>query len=271
MSTIERIMDQPVEKQPTHLSPKEPTEPSLDEFENEIKKQLKELDDQRQNGIITPVQFFQAAAGIATDLERRRREAEAKAIEASIDSLTHLPNRKLFMAAYETLCSRMRREGKPLALFIVDLDGLKQTNDTLGHQEGDKRLVEAAEALRSGARREEDHFGRLGGDELGVCLLDTNADAAIAIALKILKTYDALQTPKEGIKTSLSIGIALLGLTETPESLLVAADRAMYEAKALSHAEQELYKAGQLDAQVIRGNIFIYTKGEFSNAIPITP
>lgn len=271
MSYTECRMDQSVEKYGLTASPPETAEPSLEEFQNQIEAQIRGLDHQRQQGLISPEQYFQAIARIPTELERRRREAEAKAIDASIDELTGLPLRKLFTPAYEALFFTMRREKKPFSVLIIDVNGLKETNDRFGHKMGDQRLQETATALKMGARRKEDRLARLGGDEFAVVLPDADIDAAVKVALRVIEDYNSKQEVNNGIKTSLSIGIASMNKEDNPTSLLVTADQAMYQAKALSHAENQLFGAGGLKVEDIQGNVFFYSQNQFHNVNAVAP
>jgi diguanylate cyclase (GGDEF)-like protein len=165
---------------------------------------------------------------------------------AYYDSLTTLPNRRLFTEQLELLLRLNKRNGQVLALLFLDLDNFKRINDTLGHSAGDLLLREVGARL-SGCIRESDvvaHYGetgpridvsRLGGDEFTVVL--NQLDRAESAAVVAQRLIDALTRPLqiEGheLVVTPSIGIAIAPRDATDlEGLLKAADTAMYHAKA---------------------------------------
>ena len=170
--------------------------------------------------------------------ERKAHELEL-AHQATHDSLTELPNRALMLDRLRESLGRAHRRGQPMAVLFVDLDGLKQVNDTVGHDAGDDMICAAAERL-AGCCRVADTVARLGGDEF-VVLLDEIADAAEAEALaqRMLTALRTPGTPSGGRyvgSLSASIGVALAdGLpapTETDARDLVGhADAAMLVAR----------------------------------------
>jgi diguanylate cyclase (GGDEF)-like protein len=173
----------------------------------------------------------------AINEELRRHIAERRALEsqleyqASHDHLTDLPNQTSFYENLGRALARARRQGGKVALLFLDLDDFKLVNDTLGHQIGDRVLVEVAERLKR-CLREADTAARLGGDEFAVVLEDV-ADASEAT--KVAERFQAqLRAPLDlreyRLFTTASIGIAV-GTDERPEALLRAADMAMYQAK----------------------------------------
>ncbi len=173
----------------------------------------------------------------AINEELRRHIAERRALEsqleyqASHDHLTDLPNKASFYENLGRALARARRQGGKVALLFLDLDDFKFVNDTLGHQIGDRVLVEVAERLK-GCLRGADTAARLGGDEFAVVLEDV-ADASEAI--KVAERFQAklrapLDLQEHRLFATASIGIAV-GAEERPEELLRAADMAMYQAK----------------------------------------
>ena len=153
--------------------------------------------------------------------------------QANFDSLTQLPNRRMFHDRLEVEIAKSRREGLRTAILFIDLDHFKEVNDTLGHHQGDVLLVEASERIRA-CVRSTDTVARLGGDEFTVILsgLDESARSDV-IAQKIL---DAMQAPfelgQEQAFVSASIGITLFpDDAEDVDDLLKHADQAMYAAK----------------------------------------
>jgi len=148
------------------------------------------------------------------------------------DPLTGLPNRALLRDRLSHALSSANRRKQPLAIVVMDLDGFKDVNDTLGHNIGDRLLCEVGERLL-GALRKVDTVARMGGDEFAMVLPDTDATGAATVAAKLLK---ALLPPhlidEFRISVQASIGIAVFPEhgTET-DMLLRQADIAMYVAK----------------------------------------
>jgi len=153
--------------------------------------------------------------------------------QANFDTLTQLPNRRMFLDRLEHDILKCRREGLRIAILFIDLDHFKEVNDTLGHHQGDVLLVEAARRIKT-CVRESDTVARLGGDEFTIILAELEAVARVeAIATKILH---ALQTPfqlgQEQAFISASIGITIYpDDARDIEDLLKHADQAMYAAK----------------------------------------
>jgi diguanylate cyclase (GGDEF)-like protein len=149
------------------------------------------------------------------------------------DPLTGLPNRALILDRITQMNARARRDRSAVALFYLDLDDFKDINDSLGHQLGDRLLIEVGLRL-SKALREGDTVGRLGGDEFVVLVEGASlAPGAEAVAQRILDVMKAPFFVGDGespLNVSTSIGIAE-GVRQEPEELLRDADIAMYRAK----------------------------------------
>ncbi|WP_207458126.1 sensor domain-containing diguanylate cyclase [Azospirillum sp. SYSU D00513] len=150
---------------------------------------------------------------------------------ASHDMLTGLCNRIRFEDRLTHAIARARRDGQPLALLYLDLDGFKTINDTHGHHTGDEILVTVARRLTE-ALRDSDTTARMGGDEFAVLLEGgITAEAAATVARKIVET---VSTPLPGLdeRISTSVGIALYPRDGSDgDTLLKSADKAMYHAK----------------------------------------
>lgn len=143
--------------------------------------------------------------------------------EALRDPLTGLYNRRFLREFLIRQMFRARREREPLSLLLVDLDGFKLYNDTHGHLAGDQAIVRVASALRT-AVRANDVVARYGGDEFVVVLPNTTGEAARRIGREIAAAMPEAIT--------LSAGVSCMGDdVDTPEGLLDAADRALFQAK----------------------------------------
>jgi diguanylate cyclase (GGDEF)-like protein len=159
------------------------------------------------------------------------------------DALTGLPNRRLLEDRVNQELERAKRSGESTCMFFVDLDRLKQVNDTFGHAAGDELIRNAGQRLVDTVRRQ-DTVARLGGDEFAVLLpgladlgdIDTLARRTLA-ALRTRYTFEEADLGVSG-----SIGVAVApGHGETYDELLANADAAMYRAKSLGRDTYQLY------------------------------
>ena len=178
------------------------------------------------------------------DITGRRRDQERLTHQALHDSLTGLPNRALLLDRLGHSLERAKRGGPTVALLFCDLDRFKVVNDSLGHQVGDRLLLECAQRLRAVVRAG-DTVGRFGGDEFVVLCADVNMrDEVLAVAERIAK---ALEVPfvldgKEFV-ISTSIGIAFCSDdSQEPADLLRDADAAMYRAKEQGRARFAVFE-----------------------------
>ncbi|MCC7044527.1 MAG: GGDEF domain-containing response regulator [Acidobacteria bacterium] len=151
------------------------------------------------------------------------------------DDLTGLHNRRGFMLQAEQLTRVARRQRAPFLLLFMDLDQLKVINDTFGHAEGNRALVEAADVLRR-CFRQSDLLARFGGDEFAALALSSgDADDAVMRA-RLEGALDAVNVkPDRDYPLSFSVGILTCGPAEEAhiEELLEQADRMMYQEKRL--------------------------------------
>jgi len=163
----------------------------------------------------------------------RTRANERVAYLAYHDPLTGLPNRSLLNDRMRQALLSSKREGKSLALLVLDLDGFKEINDALGHQAGDRILQQVASRLRR-TLRESDTVARFGGDEFAVLLPMTALDGAERAARKILHDLDhPFLLDRRALIVRASIGVAgFPAHASTSNDLLQKADAAMYAAKA---------------------------------------
>ena len=185
--------------------------------------------------VFTPgdTNFLVAVANvIAAVVERRRAEEEVRH-QALHDSLTGLPNRTLLADRLEHALSASLRDDTRVGLLLLDLDGFKDVNDSLGHHAGDQLLRQVADRLVE-VLRASDTVSRLGGDEFAVCLPDVSSTAeASAIAAKLLTVlHKPFELAEMAVSVSASVGVAVSGEHgHEPSLLLQRADIAMYRAK----------------------------------------
>ncbi|MCX7622487.1 MAG: diguanylate cyclase [Thermomicrobium sp.] len=182
---------------------------------------------------------IEGVIGIAFDVTEQVRAQQELERLATSDGLTGLANRLAVVARLEELI----RTGRPFAALLIDLDGFKAVNDSLGHLAGDALLREVAERLRRSVRSE-DTAGRLGGDEFLVVAPLRDREAARELAARLLV---ALAQPFriEGRTVSLGASIGIVLCSEerpcSPTEVLRNADLALYEAKRRGKGRVVLY------------------------------
>ena len=153
--------------------------------------------------------------------------------EATIDPLTHLPNRRKFDASTAPIFQQSRRTGRPVALLMIDVDRFKQVNDTWGHDVGDRMLREVAEKVEDSVRRH-DIVARYGGEEIVVMMPAADRREAAVIAERIRARVDeeVFHRSRATGNVTVSIGAAVAdGRTAEFGPLFKAADEALYRAK----------------------------------------
>lgn len=171
--------------------------------------------------------------GILRDISKQKEAEDMIWHQANYDTLTGLPNRRMFRDRLEQEIKKSDRTGLTLAMMFLDLDHFKEVNDTMGHDTGDNLLKEAAQRIKD-CVRETDTVARLGGDEFVVLLSqieDLNSLERIAesILAGLAKPFDLETDP---IYISASIGITLYPIDAHDfDDLLKNADQAMYAAK----------------------------------------
>ncbi|MGL1833614.1 diguanylate cyclase domain-containing protein [Rhodocyclaceae bacterium SMB388] len=163
------------------------------------------------------------------------------------DSLTQLPNHRLFQDRLAHAVAASRRNGLYGAILFLDLDNFKALNDAHGHDAGDQFLIEIAQRLRS-TLREGDTVARIGGDEFVMILegLDMSEHTAAVLAEQIgdkLNRTIAHRVAAGGVEfqCTTSIGVRLFGPGESVEDLLKQADRALYQAKSAGRNQVRLF------------------------------
>lgn len=183
--------------------------------------------------------------------DRAQRDLRSR---ATSDTLTGLANRLVFVDRLKTALANRRQDSTQVAVLFLDLDDFKGVNDSLGHQCGDRMLVELAQRLQTVVRRG-DVVARFGGDEFGVLCqhlaVDEATDVALGLAGRILTAIAApFYLDGRPLALTASVGVALTENHDDPENLLRRADTAMYRAKARGRARFELFD-DTLQAQVI--------------------
>jgi diguanylate cyclase (GGDEF)-like protein/PAS domain S-box-containing protein len=202
-----------------------------------------------------------AVLSTSIDITERKRAEERLVHLAQHDPLTGLPNRAYLAERLRESCTRGRRGGDGFALHFLDLDRFKAVNDALGHEAGDRLLVQAARRLRT-AMRDEDLVTRLGGDEFAILQEDISSAAEAAhLAGRILAAFEKpFRIAERSFSVKASIGITLFPKDSTgADELLRNADLAMYRAKragggGFQFFDQEMgraaHEAMQLEAEL---------------------
>ncbi len=150
---------------------------------------------------------------------------------ATTDELTGLANRRKFTSCLEKYISAARRHNQDLHLIYIDLNNFKQINDTYGHSVGDKVLKKVGN-LMGDMVRTEDISARLGGDEFVLALFKANAREARQAAERIRSQLVKLEVEGiERLNLTASLGLVAMQERDTPEDLLIRADKAMYRDK----------------------------------------
>lgn len=170
---------------------------------------------------------------VEVKLEEQARQIESQLVEARIDSLTGIANRRAFDEELLRRLAEWRRRHTPTSLMLIDIDHFKQVNDTQGHPTGDAVLRETARVL-SKTMREMDFTARFGGEEFAVILPNTTLSDARRAAQRALKAVAAHPFEHEGREVPLTISIGLSGVMPSDDSasLIRRADEALYLSKA---------------------------------------
>ena len=154
---------------------------------------------------------------------------------AAIDPLTGAHNRRSFLEQAESEWERSRRYEHPLSVLMIDIDHFKLINDTYGHDIGDVTLQVLTRACMK-ILRENDVFGRLGGEEFAALLVETDEDRALQVAERLRREIAELRVSHADLSffVQISIGAAtLLENDDRVEIMLKKADQALYKAKCL--------------------------------------
>jgi diguanylate cyclase (GGDEF)-like protein len=180
-----------------------------------------------------------ALARMQAENEAMRREIKAARERITLlerladeDSLAPIANRRAFVRELSRMIAFTRRYGPPSSVIYFDVNGMKQVNDTHGHPAGDATLRHVAEILCANVRSS-DIVGRLGGDEFGVILAQTNQEQAAAKAVALSEAIGAtpLRWGKIKIPISAAYGVYSFTGSDNAQVAIEAADKAMYTQK----------------------------------------
>jgi diguanylate cyclase (GGDEF)-like protein len=187
--------------------------------------------------IIKPFKHTIILARVKTHLQivRQIRMIERLGL---VDPLTDIANRRCFDDRIIIEWRRAQRGHKSLAFLMMDIDKFKNYNDTWGHPQGDALLKSVARVFSAAARRSGDLAARIGGEEFGLLLTDTDLDAAIKIAEDIRAHVEQLIVPTADGKTETRVTVSIGAASCRPGSdiqtadFILTADRFLYKAKA---------------------------------------
>ncbi len=170
--------------------------------------------------------------GTVEDITARHAWETQLSYQATHDPLTGLANRRCLVDTLGELLSSRRRRDRETAVMFCDLDGFKQVNDTLGHDAGDRVLIEVAQRLTVTAR-DHDLVARIAGDEFVVLLTGVSGyvDAETAAVRQMRALAMPFRVADQQLTLSASIGIAMASDFGSAHDMLQAADRGMYQAK----------------------------------------
>lgn len=189
------------------------------------------------------LEFVAAVADqIAVALDRARQHTR----EARTDYLTGLTNRPEFERAIDRAVAAAQRHKRRLALMMLDLDNLKEINDSYGHHVGDEAIRVLAQELQR-AVRATDTCGRLGGDEFGVAMPEADERDAREVGTRVRQSLEDLnRTDKVSVPVEFSIGIAAWKPGMDWQAMYQVADKALYVDKRRRHAGRK--KVGEARA-----------------------
>jgi diguanylate cyclase (GGDEF)-like protein len=181
---------------------------------------------------------------------------------AMTDPLTGLNNRSAFASALN-VAQAGGKEGGRAAILLLDMDGFKAINDSLGHTIGDKVLETVANRI-SGAVREQDMVARMGGDEFAVLIPDVTPAVAASIGNRILAAVvSVMEVEGQHLRCGASMGLRMADPGHRAEELMMEADIAMYESKADGRGKLKVFEPAMLHARQMRNQLV----GELKEAI----
>ena len=175
--------------------------------------------------------------GLRAALDAMRMRVDELERLADSDTLTPLPNRRVFVREVDRVARQVARYATPAAVMFVDVNALKSINDAHGHQAGDAALIHVAALLKREVRAT-DIVARIGGDEFGLLLdhLDEAAAAAKAESLVAVLRTEPLDLGAAHVAVGLSVGLTMIRSADDVDAILARADAEMYAAKAAQRA-----------------------------------
>lgn len=226
---------------------------------------LRVLRDQLRRNRIAPIPLPGDTRAALQLLTRERRGQRYQAL-ANVDSLTRLPNERFFHQLLPLELARVKR-GKSLAVLAGDMQGLKQFNDTFGHEQGDRAIQVVAEGIKT-TIRDTDTAAHLSGDEFAALLPDvspqngekalytTKKESSVAIAIRMNLAINnqpftiSDRVSREEQHVHMDIGVTIAEKDDSPESVLKRADVAMYHMKRLNKKTNNQHKSSIVIATV---------------------
>jgi diguanylate cyclase (GGDEF)-like protein len=209
-------------------------------------QELEQKNRQLETEIQTRLKAQQELQRINRDLDLANKELDYAnhqlRLAVNHDGLTKIANRRRFDEYFEQTWLQALRDQSILTLILCDIDYFKLFNDTYGHVEGDRCLQQVAETLETVIQRPMDLAARYGGEEFAMILPNTNLQGGLVIAEKLLTAIQQLgiSHASSPVKDHITLSIGISSLLPTPErtaqTLLTAADIALYEAKQLGRA-----------------------------------
>jgi diguanylate cyclase (GGDEF)-like protein/PAS domain S-box-containing protein len=180
--------------------------------------------------------------GIAKDITEKIKHQKLMEEMVYFDSLTKLPNRKLFEDRLNQVLNLSKMSDNPVAVLFLDLDRFKFINDSLGHHSGDEFLKMVAQRLLMGIRKT-DTVGRFAGDEFAILMPDVQEEEAVSLAKRLNAALaEPFKVNGHSLSVSASIGIAFnYAQGESVDSLIKKADMAMYYTKKLGKNNYTVY------------------------------
>jgi diguanylate cyclase (GGDEF)-like protein/PAS domain S-box-containing protein len=192
--------------------------------------------------------------GIQQDITERKAMEQQLRDLAMHDPLTGLLNRRSLMNIMDSEYGRVKRhDDYPVGVLMLDIDHFKHVNDSYGHAVGDDVLKAFARTIKDHLR-ENDVFGRLGGEEFALLLPDTDAKGSLHVAEKVRAAVEAMRVHGAGqdIAITTSIGVDLLRvIDQRPDGALARADAALYHAKHSGRNRVIYYDPGTLSPKII--------------------
>jgi diguanylate cyclase (GGDEF)-like protein len=178
------------------------------------------------------------AAAAVVDVAALLADLHDAELQAATDELTGCLNRRAALVRLREELARSQRAGSPVSCLMLDIDNLKQINDTFGHLEGDRVLREAGASLR-GQLRAYDVAARYGGDEFLVLLPSAREHEAVQAGARMTAAVARIRPPTAGSATmpvAATFGAATWRPGDLPDTLLERADQALLAAKRRTHS-----------------------------------